>query len=148
MLEIAVRRPSSSEHTLVRGVVQTVVDETYGGVWAAPPLQIDEEDWSLAWLADIGGGVAGMALTLEEWVSDLWVLKPFRGRGIGTALLTRAEAEIAGRGHPVARLRVVGLNTQAQAFYAGHGWQIERRFPHEHLPVAMVEMAKEVRPSV
>jgi hypothetical protein len=29
-------------------VVQTVVDEIYGGLWAQPPLPIDEEDWSVA----------------------------------------------------------------------------------------------------
>ena len=131
----------------MRAVVQTVVDETYGGIWAAPPLQIDEEDWSQAWIADLGGEPAGMVLTIGEWVSDLWVLRAYRNRGIGAALLDRAEAEIAERGHLVARLRLVRLNTKAEAFYLGRGWQRQREFPHERLPIVMIEMAKGLRPS-
>jgi ribosomal protein S18 acetylase RimI-like enzyme len=139
--QIIVRRPSHSEHPSVRGVVQAVVDETYGGLWAEPPLQIDEEDWSLAWVAISGLDIAGMTLTDREWLSDLWVLGPFRGLGAGTALAA-AEAEIARRGHAVARLRVVQSNARARAFYEARGWRVQRTFPREHLPVTMFEMAK------
>ncbi len=90
-----VRRPTSSEHSNVRDLVQTVVDETYGGVWAQPPLPIDEEDWSLAWIAAVDFEIAGMVLTTEDWVSDLWVLRSFQGAGVGTMLLGHAETEIA-----------------------------------------------------
>ena len=80
-------------------------------------MQIDDEDWSRAWVAVTAGEIAGMMLTHQEWVSDLWVLPPFRNLGIGGLLLERAESEIAGRGHAVGRLRVVSLNARAQAFY-------------------------------
>jgi GNAT superfamily N-acetyltransferase len=145
--QVIVRRPSPFEHMSVRGVVQTVVDETYGGLWAEPPLRIDEEDWSRAWVAVAGTEIAGMTLTDREWVGDLWVLAPFRGQGTGTALLAAAEAEIAGRGHAVARLRLVNSNTRARTFYDNRGWQAQREFPHEHLPVTMIEMAKQLRPA-
>jgi GNAT superfamily N-acetyltransferase len=125
--------------------VQAVVDETYGGLWAEPPLGIDEEDWSLAWIAVAGKEIAGMTLTDREWVSDLWVLHPFRGLGAGTALLATGEAEIAGRGHAVARLRLVQSNANARVFYGNRGWRALREFPHEHLPVTMIEMAKHLR---
>ena len=138
----SIRHPHPSELRAVHGLVQAVVDETYGGMWAPPPLTIDEEDWSLAWVAPSGTGLAGMVLTLGEWVSDLWVLRRHRGIGIGSALLRRAEAEIAGRGCTTARLRLVRQNTAAGAFYAGHGWVVRREFPHESLPIAMLEMAK------
>jgi GNAT superfamily N-acetyltransferase len=128
-------------------VVQAVVDETYGGLWAEPPLRIDEEDWSLAWVAVSGEEIAGMTLTDREWVSDLWVLPALRGAGIGSALLATAEAEIGGRGHAFARLRVVESNTRARVFYENRGWLAQRKFPHEHLPVRMIEMAKHLRPA-
>jgi len=126
--------------------VQTVVNETYGGLWAPPPLHIDEEDWSLAWIGVLHATITGMALTHREWLSDLWVLREFRGIGIGSLLLARAEAEIAESGNPCARLRVVQSNTTAQAFYAAHGWAAKREFPHERLPIVMIEMEKVLHP--
>jgi len=122
--------------------VQTVVDETYGGLWAQPPLQIDEEDWSLAWVAAAGSEIVGMVLTLEEWVSDLWVLRSFQGAKVGTMLLAQAEAEIADRGHRRAKLRLVGSNAKALAFYERRGWHVDGEIPHERLPVTMIVMTK------
>jgi GNAT superfamily N-acetyltransferase len=140
---VTIRRPHPSEHSSVRTVVQTVVDETYGGLWAPPPLQIDEEDWSLAWISVLdAAAITGMALTHQEWLSDLWVLREFRGTGIGALLLARAEAEIAERGNPFARLRVVQSNKYARTFYAAHGWAAKREFSHEQLPITMIEMEK------
>ena len=49
--EAVLRRPAMHEHDAVRQLVQTVVDETYGGLWAPAPLPISEEDWRLAWVA-------------------------------------------------------------------------------------------------
>ena len=144
MSETIVRRPSSAECPLVRSLVQTVVDETYGGLWALPPLHIDEEDWSLAWIAVARSEIAGMILTDKERIGDLWVLRSFRGAGVGSALLAKGEAEIRVRGYRDARLRVVRSNTAAIAFYARHGWQAVGEFPHEHVPIAMVEMMKPV----
>ena len=131
----------------MRNIVQTVVDETYGGIWAAPPLRIDDEDWSRAWVAVRNNELLGMTLTEQDWVGDLWVLKPFRNFGIGGLLLGEAESEIAGRGHMTGRLRVVSLNIRAQAFYKRHGWTTRREFPHEQLPISMIEMAKNLRVS-
>jgi ribosomal protein S18 acetylase RimI-like enzyme len=144
---ISIRRPRSAEYSVVRSVVQTVVDETYGGLWAPPPLQIDEEDWSAAWIGVQGAAIAGMALTHREWLSDLWVLKEFRGIGIGGLLLARAEAEIAERGNPSARLRVVRSNANALSFYTAHDWAVKKEFPHEQLPITMVQMEKELGPT-
>ncbi|MFO0993171.1 MAG: GNAT family N-acetyltransferase [Hyphomicrobiales bacterium] len=129
----------------MRKIVQTVVDETYGGIWAAPPLAIDDEDCSRAWVAVGNHELLGMTLTEQDWVSDLWVLEPFRNIGVGGLLLERAETEIGGRGHLTGRLRVVSLNERAQAFYKRHGWSVRREFPHEQLPIVMIEMAKTLR---
>ena len=62
---VVIRRPRPSEHSSIRTVVQTVVDETYGGLWAPPPLQIDEidaGDWSLAWISVVEVAITGIVL--------------------------------------------------------------------------------------
>ncbi|MBL8893753.1 MAG: GNAT family N-acetyltransferase [Rhizobiales bacterium] len=145
--QVTIRRANPSEHALVRKIVQTVVDETYGGIWAKPPLVIDEEDWSRASVAVGNHELLGMMLTEQDWVSDLWVLRPFRNIGVGGLLLEQAETEIAGRQHLTGRLRVVSFNTRAQTFYKRHGWTVRREFPHEKLPISMIEMAKTLRVS-
>ena len=122
--------------------MQTVVDEVYGGKWASPPLPIDEEDWSLAWVAVSESKIVGMVLTHEEWISDLWVLREHRGHGIGQQLLLHGEAEIAGRGYGTFFLRVVKSNTRAVSFYNRLGWRVAREFSHETLLIAMLEMRK------
>ncbi|MFZ0591556.1 MAG: GNAT family N-acetyltransferase [Bryobacteraceae bacterium] len=141
-MTVVIRQPNIHEQESVRALVQNVVDEVYGGLWAAPPIPIDEEDWGLAWIALVDGKIAGMVLTGEEWISDLWVLAEHRGYGIGRKLLAQAEIEIANRGHRTLRLRVVKSNTKAVNFYLGHGWRVEREFPNETLPVTMLEMVK------
>ncbi len=122
--------------------MQTVVDETYGGLWVQPPLPIDEDDWSQAWVAAAGSKIVGMVLTAEDWVSDLWVLRSFQGAGVGTMLLGQAESEIADRGYRYANLRLVQSNTKALTFYEKCGWQVDGEIPHEHLPITMTVMTK------
>ncbi len=114
----------------------------YAGLWAPAPLPIGEEDWSLAWVAIVDTRIVGMVLTMGEWISDLWVLREHRRRGLGQGLLRQAETEIAGRGYGTFRLRVVKSNTNAVSFYLRRGWRVEREFPNETMPVMMLEMAK------
>lgn len=45
----------------VQLLVQTVVDEVYGGLWAEPPLPLGDGDWTGAWVAVVGGVVVGVA---------------------------------------------------------------------------------------
>jgi len=143
---LTMRRAQPFEQTLVRGIVQTVVDETYGGQWAPAPLPIDDEDWSLAWLGLVGETIAGIALTQRDWVGDLWVLKDCRGLGVGSMLLARSETEIAERGYPEAKLCVVSTNTKALPFYAARGWVVMAERPHQRDPITMVVMSKALGP--
>lgn len=142
MIEAIIRPPQAHEQDAVRAVVQTVVDETYGGLWAPPPLPVDEANWHLSWVAVVDTRIVGMVLTHEEWISDLWVLRACRGCGVGQRLLAQGEAEIVSRGHRVLRLRVLQSNAAAVAFYHRQGWRIAREFPHENFPVTMLEMTK------
>jgi ribosomal protein S18 acetylase RimI-like enzyme len=145
MIQVLIRRPQPQEHDSVRAVVQTVVDETYGGLWAPPPLPIGEMSWNLSWIAVLNTKIVGMVLTGGEWLDDLWVLRESRGRGVGQRLLAQGEAEIVARGHRTLRLRVVQSNATAIRFYHKHGWQIAREFPHEKFSVVVLEMFKSVR---
>ncbi|HKF05817.1 MAG TPA: GNAT family N-acetyltransferase [Candidatus Sulfotelmatobacter sp.] len=145
MTNVFIRRPQPEELSSVRALVQTVVDEVYGGVWASPPLPVDNEGWELSWIAAVDEKIVGVVLTSEEWLDDLWVLLEARGQGVGRRLLAQAEAEIVARGHEILRLRVVQSNTAAIGFYRRQGWQASRAFPHEKFPIMMLEMFKSLR---
>ena len=145
MIQVFIRRPRLQELKSVRALVQTVVDEVYGGLWALPPLPVDEEGWDLSWIAVLEAKIVGVVLTGREWLDDLWVLRENRGCGVGQRLLAQAEAEIVARGHETLRLRVVQSNAAAIEFYRRHGWRIAREIPHEKFPITMLEMFKSVR---
>src|SRR5512133_400963 len=145
MIEAVIRRPQPHEHDSVRAVVQTVVDDIYGGLWAPPPLPVNEENWGLSWVAVVDAKIVGMVLTHEEWISDLWVVRQHRGCGVGHRLLAQGEAEIVSRGRKTLRLRVLQSNTAAINFYNLQGWRVAREFPHEEFPVTVLEMVKSVR---
>ena len=143
MADLLIRKATKSDVDAVRTLVQTVLEETYPGIWAvgeAPAL--NAEDWSRSRVAVAGGRIVGVVLTEEEWVSDLWVAAEHRGVGTGRRLLQAAEEELAGRGCIMFRLRVVKTNALAVRFYLKNGWSVSREFPHETLPVEMLELAK------
>jgi len=140
-----IRRPQPEELDRVRAVVQTVLDETYGGLWAPPPLPVDEEGWHDSWVAVSDAKIIGVVRTGGEWLDDLWVLRESRGRGVGQRLLAQGEAEIIARGHETLHLRVVQSNGAAIEFYRRHGWESARVFAHQRFPITMLEMFKPVR---
>jgi len=144
MIDMFIRRPQPEEHDSIRAVVQTVVDETYGGLWTPPPLPIDE-DWHSCWVSVRDTKIIGVVRTSGEWLDDLWVLRESRGYGVGQRLLAQAEAEIVARGYETLHLRVVQSNATAIEFYRRHGWRIARAFPHERFPITMIEMFKSIR---
>ncbi len=86
------------------------------------------EDWdpSLAHLAEVDGQVVGHVVALsfegDAYVAILGVVPRWRGRGIAKALLRRAFAELAQRGHQEVRLGVDAQNpTGAVALYESVG---------------------------
>jgi ribosomal protein S18 acetylase RimI-like enzyme len=95
-------------------------------------------------LALTGGEPAGLIVfrfrrrlnhaTFEGWISDLVVREPFRGRGIGRALLAAVIAEWRlRRGHQV-MLEVSYERTAARSLYAAAGFE-ERGKYFEMIPV-------------
>jgi GNAT superfamily N-acetyltransferase len=142
---VLIRRPQPEEHDSVRAVIQTVLDEIYGGLWAPPPLPVDEESWHSFWVAVRAAKIIGVVRTSGEWLDDLWVIRENRGCGVGQRLLALGEAEIIARGYETLHLRVVQSNAAAIEFYLHHDWRIARAFPHERLPITMLEMFKSIR---
>ena len=128
----------------MRAVVQTVVDEIYGGLWAPPPFPTDEENWHSFWVAVGDTKIIGVVRTSGEWLDDLWVLRESRGYGVGQRLLAQGEAEIIARGYETLHLRVVQSNAAAIEFYRRHAWRVARAFTHERFPITMLEMFKPV----
>jgi ribosomal protein S18 acetylase RimI-like enzyme len=144
-VEIVIRRARPSENDSVHALVQAIADETFAYLFAPSQVPIGEANWLSAWLAVSGEEIVGVTMTRDEWVSDLWVRRESRRTGIGGKLLTHAESEVRSRGHNTLRLRVVKSNTRAVEFYQGHGWRVQREFPHEKFGHTMFEMTKRNR---
>ena len=94
--------------------------------WEAEMYGAEDWDPSLAHLAEVDGEVVGHGVSLsfegEGYVAILGVLPRWRGRGIAKALLRRAFAELAKRGHHEVRLGVDAQNpTGAVALYESVG---------------------------
>ncbi|HLZ39575.1 MAG TPA: GNAT family N-acetyltransferase [Candidatus Sulfotelmatobacter sp.] len=138
--EVVIRRPQPTEYSSVRFLIETVASETFKDLFAPNPvpLKFKDEDWPLAWVAIVDQKIVGVIITNQEWVSDLWVYREHRRRGVGSRLLAQGEAEIATSGYRTCRLRVVRSNTIAVQFYLAHGWQIAREFAHEKYGHAML----------
>jgi GNAT superfamily N-acetyltransferase len=90
-------------------VIQTVLDEIYGGLWAPPPLPVDEESWHSFWVAVRAAKIIGVVRTSGEWLDDLWVIRENRGCGVGQRLLAVGEAEIIARGYETLKSSLVGM---------------------------------------
>ncbi len=110
------------------------------------------EDWdpSLAFLAEVDAAVVGLVVALsfegEGNVAILGVVPAWRGRGIAKALLRRAFAELAQRGHRDVRLGVDAQNpTGAIALYESVGMTPYRAYDIYDLGTSEVEL---VHPSV
>lgn len=88
-------------------------------------------------VADVEGRVVGFVSVwarvksrgIEEreheyaYVSDLVVLETHRGRGLGRALLGRAEEHARREGATILRIAVLARNAGARALYEGFGFE-------------------------
>jgi len=147
-IEVVIRRPQPHEYNSVRDLIEIVATETFKDLFAPNPvpLEFNDEDWPLAWVAISDAKILGVTITHQEWVDDLWVLRQHRRKGVGSRLLAQGESEILARGCQTCRLRVVKSNLVAIQFYSRQGWQIAREFAHEKYHHPMLEMAKAFTP--
>jgi mycothiol synthase len=91
---------------------------------------VDPSLWLVAWDGDeVAGQVWVLQRGSEVLVEDLSVRRPWRGRGLGLALLQTVFARVAARGFPFVRLFVDAQNaTGALELYVKAGMRQERRF--------------------
>jgi mycothiol synthase len=116
--------------------VHAAMDEAFRDHWRPEVMSLDEWlafrferpdlDLGLWWVAWAGEQVAGAALAIETplggYIADLAVRRPWRGHGLGRALLLQAFAELRRRGQPRAYLGVDSDNpTGAMHLYTSLG---------------------------
>jgi mycothiol synthase len=100
--------------------------------WVAFRFSVDELDLGLWWVAWDGDEVAGSLIARETslggYVDELFVRRPWRGRGVGRALLLQACSELRRRGRSIAYLGVDSENpTGAMHLYTSAGFHPLRR---------------------
>lgn len=108
-----------------------------------PARQYVDTMWGDFAVADVDGTAIGMVHVIGDLVAAIHVDPNFKRRGIGAALMARAELTIFAS-HMRARLEVLAFNTIAQAFYRRRGWADTRRYPTQEcgVPVEAIEMVK------
>jgi GNAT superfamily N-acetyltransferase len=137
-IEIRPFRTGVDEHTLYENHEATFSDhwgfvpqayDTFVGEWYG------SSDWvpELAYLAWAGDEAVGHAAALEfaarGYIGSLGVVRDWRGRGIAQALLHRAFADLAARGHPEVTLGVDASSpTGAVALYEKVGMHVRWEF--------------------
>ncbi len=100
--------------------------------WIEFRFSRDDLDLGLWWVAWDGEEVAGSVIAAETslggYIDELFVRRPWRGRGLGRALLLQACRELRRRGRPLAYLGVDSENpTGAMHLYESAGFHPLRR---------------------
>jgi len=92
--------------------------------------EFDPGLWFVAWDdAQVAGAVAAYDFGDIGWVQGLGVRAPWRGRGVGLALLTQAFAALHGRGQTTVCLGVDSENeTGAGRLYERAGMRVDQRW--------------------
>ena len=133
-------RPATSEAD-VRAVYEAI-EESFRDHWGHHPRTLEEwlrdqkdaADRSLWYLATDGDAVAGAAvcrmfLETTGWVGSLGVRRPWRGQGLGMALLRHAMAEFYRRGTTKIGLGVDAANpTGATRLYERAGMVVKSEY--------------------
>src|ERR1700722_16821515 len=65
------RRPQPGEYGSVRALIEKVANETFSDLLAPNPvpLEFDDEDWPLAWVAVSHENIVGVIITNQEWLA-------------------------------------------------------------------------------
>ena len=90
---------------------------------------LDLDLWWVAWDgAEVAGSVSAFETSLGGYIDELFVRRPWRGRGLGRALLLQACLELRRRDHSLAYLGVDSENpTGAMHLYTSAGFHPLRR---------------------
>jgi mycothiol synthase len=127
-----------------RGIDETIVYAAYeegffdrpggaaGGLdeWVMSRFGAADPDcglWLVAWDGDqVAGGIEAAETPAGGYMGDLFVRPPWRGRGLGRALMLQEIAELARRGVATAYFAVDASNTGALHLFASVGFRPSR----------------------
>jgi mycothiol synthase len=135
------------DHGRDAGALYEVLEEAFEDHWGHEPYpreaharDMARADHGLIWLAVCDGEpVGGLIARLVEgsgWIDDVGVRRPWRGRGLGRALLLTAFAALAGRGVSTVALNVDSDSpTSAPSLYDGVGMHVRRAWQLYERPV-------------
>ena len=127
----------------ISNIVLEVTREKYGHLISGELMvSNDFNSWRRSWVVADNNVVVGVGLSNGDCIDDLWLRSQYRGRKIGSDLLSILESQIKKSGHLQARLRVVAENEAARRFYRRHGWQELKTYPHEKWGFLMVDLQK------
>jgi ribosomal protein S18 acetylase RimI-like enzyme len=121
-------------YAITRDAMRGFVEQTWGCWDEAEQRRRHGESFtpSKHRIVDIGGVAAGFIaveiLPVHVSLVKLYLLAAVRGQGIGSALLAQIMGEADARGRPM-RLRVLRVNTRAQALYARYGFCVVEQTP-------------------
>jgi ribosomal protein S18 acetylase RimI-like enzyme len=136
---IQIRRARSEDAPALRAILRDTFESTWRpNITAAAAQAFLDEDRPAVyvgerglefWVAEVNGAVVGLVHWQNDFVHALHVRASHARRGVGAALMDRAEAEIADAGFAAAMLETDTFNQRSQAFYAARGYQEGRRYP-------------------
>lgn len=107
----------------IRPLVSAQVGAKIGA--SNPFLPFLQELGTRVLVAEIDGKPAGLGACErdDDTISDVWVAPAFEGRGVGSAVIGRLEADIAGRGYAEAHIHVAAANERALRLYRHLGYR-------------------------
>ena len=82
-------------------------------------------------VATIEGEIAGFSRWEGDGIAQVFVAPDHFRKGIGEALLRKAETALKDAGHKTIWLHCQEGNDHARAFYEKHGWRVTRTFDTE-----------------
>lgn len=99
-------------------------------------------------IARLGGRMVGLASISANCIEDLWVVKRYRRRGIGTALVNHCLAQLRHVGFDHAQAGCEGFNRDAVQFFQSLGWTCIGASTEQLTPALHIEALVFSRPLV
>ncbi len=96
MNPVIIRPAEPSDFEQILNLVNDVVREMYGHLFPnGVTASTDPRSWKSSWVAVDGSIIAGVGLADGDCIDDLWLRPEYRGRKIGSELLSILESQIA-----------------------------------------------------
>ena len=116
-------------YAITEDAMRGYVEETWGNWDEQEQIQkhranFKHETYRMILIEDeVAGLVAVEEFPSHVWLVKLYLLARYRGQGIGSQVLQDIQTCATVQGKPVT-LRVLRVNTRAQALYARHGFKV------------------------